>query len=187
MIYPQKIKAKKTNKIVKIMIAISFIIGVLLWIINKLTTPDIHWTAIANSGIIYIWVTVNYAVRRNINIAGHVLVQLIALTLLTVYIDYTLGFRGWAINIAIPIMIMVANITMLVLTIVSHKKYIRYAIYQLVIVLFSMLPILLITEQLVENKLLSVISIAISIVNFILCLSLCANDVKEAIVRKFHL
>ena len=84
-------------------------------------------------------------------------------------------------------MIMIANITMLILTIISHKKYIKYAIYQLIIVLFSMLPIFLIREHLIENRILSMIASGICFINFIVCLVLCTKDIKAAIIRKFHL
>lgn len=187
MIYPQKIKAKKSNKIIKILISVSVGVALTLVLINKLTTPEIPWAALANAGILYSWITVIYSIRKNINIAGHVLLQTIALSILTMYIDYKLGMKGWAINIAIPIMIMIANITMLVLTIVSYKKYMKYAIYQLIIVLFSMLPVVLITENIVQYKTLSVIASGISVLNFMLCLVLCAKDLKEEIIRKFHM
>ena len=84
-------------------------------------------------------------------------------------------------------MIMIANMTMLVLTIVSYKKYIKYVIDQLMIVFFSMLPIVFVTEHMVQDKTLSVIASGISVLNFVLCLALCAKDVKEEIIRKFHI
>lgn len=187
MIYPQKIKAKKSDKIIKILIGVSVGVALLLWMINHLTTPKIPWAALTNIGILYSWITVIYSIKKNINIAGHVLLQTIAISILTVYIDYKLGFKGWSVNIAIPIMIIVANITMLVLTIVSYKKYIKYAIYQLMIVLFSMLPVVLITEHIIQDKTLSAIASGVSILNFVICLVLCAKEVKEAIIRKFHM
>ena len=153
---------------------------------NKIIASTIPWAALVNAGIIYVWITVIYSIKKNINIAGHVVLQTFAISLLTAYIDYKIGWRAWSINIAIPIMIMVANITMLVLTIVSHKKYIRYAICQLIIVIFSMLPVILISEHLIENKILSMIASGICFINFILCLVLCSKDIKEAIIRKFH-
>lgn len=187
MIYPEKIKAKKTDKMLKIWMAISAGIALILVFINKLTTPSIPWAALANAGILYTWVVVLYAIKKNINIAGHVLLQAIALSVLTIYIDYKLGMKGWSINIAIPIMIMIANLTMLVLTIVSYKKYMKYAIYQLIIVLFSMLPVIFVTEHIVQDKTLSIIASSISVLNFLICLVLCAKDVKEEIIRKFHI
>ncbi len=106
---------------------------------------------------------------------------------MVIYIDHIWGKIGWSVNIAIPIMIMIANLTMLVLTIVTHKKYMKYAIYQLIIVLLSMLPIILVTEHIVQDKTLSILATGISVLNFILCLALSAKDLKETIIRKFHL
>ena len=187
MIYPKKIKAKKADKIIKIFIFISILIAIILLIINKYTTPDIPWAALSNAGIIYSWVTVIYSIKKNVNIAGQVLLHFVALSVLTSYIDYMLGWKGWSINIAIPIMVIVANITMLVLTIVSHKKYIKYVIYQLIIVILSMLPIVLIQENMIENKILSIFASVVCFINFVLCLSLCTKDIKEEIIRKFHI
>lgn len=76
---------------------------------------------------------------------------------------------------------------MLILTIVSYKRYIRYAIYQLIIVLFSALPAVFMTERIIHNNALSIIATIISLLNFIICLVLCSKDIKEAIVRKFHM
>ncbi len=115
------------------------------------------------------------------------LLQTIAISALTAYIDYKTGWRAWSINIAIPIMIMIANSTMLVLTIVSHKKYIKYVIFQLIIVIFSMLPVFLISEHLVQNKILSMIASGMCFINFIVCLVLCTKDIKETLIRKFHI
>lgn len=169
------------------MLIASILISLLLILINKLTTPQIPWSALANGGIVYSWITVMYSIRKNINIAGHVLVQTLAISALTLFIDYELGFKGWSINLAIPIMIIVANATMLILTIVSYKKYIKYAIYQLIIVLFSMLPIFFMTENMVKIKTLSIIASSISIINLVFTLILSSKDVKEVIIRKFHM
>ena len=187
MIYPKKLSSKKKDLIFKILLISSIILALILLLINKLTTPEIPWAALANAGIIYVWITVFYSIKKNINIAGHVLIQAIAISLLTVFIDYKLGFEKWSINIAVPIIIMIANATMLILTIVSHKKFIKYAIYQLIIVLFSMIPVILISENIIENKILSIVASSISILNLLLTLFLCAKDVKSAIIRKFHI
>lgn len=187
MIYPQKLNSKKGDIILKVFILVSIFLAILLVIINKLTTQSIPWAALANGGIVYIWVTVFYSIRKNINIAGHVLLQTIAISLLSVYIDYELGLKGWSFNIVIPILIMIANITMLVLTIVSHKKFIKYAIYQLIIVLLSSLPLILLAENIIQNRTLTIISIGISILNLLFSLVLCTKDIKEIIIRKFHM
>ena len=187
MLYPQKLSSKKGDIIVRSLLLASVIIAIILTIINKLTIPDIHWAALANAGIIYTWITVIYSINKNTNVAGHVMIQSIAIAILSVYIDYRLGFKGWSLELAIPIIIIVANVTMLVLTIVSHRKYVRYAIYQLIICIFSMLPIYFMYKHMIYNFVLSYIALGISAINFIFTIILCARDVKDAIIRKFHM
>ena len=187
MLYPKKLSSKKGNLLIKILLGVSLIIAILLTIINKLTTPEVHWATLVNSGIIYIWITVRYSINKRTNIAGHVMIQAIAISLLTTYVDYNFGFKGWSLEISIPIIIMIANVTMLVLTIVSRRKYVRYAIYQLISCIYSMIPIYFMQKELIDYYILSYIAIGISIANFILTILLSAKDVKEAVIRKFHM
>ncbi len=72
-----------------------------------------------NGGIIYIWIVLFYSIRKKYNIAGHVFTQTIIISLLTVYIDFELQFKGWSINMVIPILVNTSNIAMLILTMVA--------------------------------------------------------------------
>ena len=187
MIYPQKLSSKKGEKVLKILLSTSIILGIILFIINNLTTPNIHWAALANCGIIYIWITVIYSIKKGNNIAGHVLIQTMITSAVVLYVDDRIGFIGWSINIAIPIIIMVSNATMLILTIVTHRNYIKYVIYQLLIVLISLISMWLIWDESMKLRILSDIAILVSVINLLISLILCFKDVKEALIRKFHM
>ena len=125
--------------------------------------------------------------KKSRNIAGHVLLQIIAMSAAILYIDSRLGFKGWSVNIAIPIILIVANITMLILTIVSYKRYIKYAICQLIIVIMSLASMFIITKDLKEVQILSQLAIVISVLNLVITLMLSYKDLKEAIIRKIHM
>lgn len=187
MLYPQKINAKKTDFIIKIAILISFFVGVGLVIINRFTTPDIKWAGYCNAGIIYVWVTVLYALNRNVNMASHLFIQMLALSALCVYFDIRLGFQAWSINLAIPIIVIIINIIMLILSIASYNNYMRYAFFQLLIVLASLVPVFLVYEHLVNDKTLSIVASGISGVNFLFSLIFHSKDIKAEIIRKFHM
>ena len=187
MIYPQKLSSKKGEILLKILLAVSVFLAILLFVINKLTTPKIHWAALANCGLVYGWITVIYSIKKGTNIAGHVLLQTIIASVAVLYIDDRIGFIGWSINIAIPIILIIANSTMLILTIVTHKNYIKYAIYQLMIVLISLVMASIILNKIMNLKILSYIAIGISVLNLCISLFLCFKDVKDALIRKFHM
>ena len=76
---------------------------------------------------------------------------------------------------------------MLILTAISYRKYIKYAIYQLIILIFSILPVIFIYERIIEFKVLGFISIGVCLVNLVITMILSFKDVKETIIRKFHI
>ena len=176
--------SKKGEKVLKILLAVSVVLGIILVVINKLTTPTIYWAGLANCGIIYTWITVLYSIKKSTNVAGHVLLQTIISLQAILYIDYRIGFRGWSINIAIPIALMIANATMLILTIVTRKNYIKYAIYQLVIVCISIIQFIIAMNINVEFKILNIVSVGISLLNFVISLILSYKEFYKIIVCK---
>ena len=187
MIYPKKIKSKKINKFLKIFTYSLILASILLVIINKLTTPNIYWSVLCIFGFIYTNITVRYSMTKTRNIAGHVMIQTILLAILVIFIDYRIGYIGWSINMAIPILIMISNIAMFIITIISYKHYGKYAVSQLVIVLLSLSIIYLVYKGYAKANILINISVMISIVNFLVSLVLCHRDFKEEIIKKFNI
>lgn len=186
MLYPQKSNAKKTDSMIKIAIVISIIVGIALLLINHFVTPGIRWARYCNAGIIYVWVTVLYALNKNINIASHLFIQMVALSALSVYIDVSTGFDAWSINSAIPIIVIIINITMLILSVASYNNYARYAFFQMLIVLASLVPIFLVYENMVNDKTLSIVATSVSGVNLLFSLIFHSKEIKAELIRKFH-
>ena len=187
MLYPQKNNAKKADTIIKTAILISIAVGIALIIINHFATPGIKWAGYCNAGIIYIWITVLYALNRNVNIASHLFIQMVALSALCIYFDTKMGFKAWSINIAIPIIVIITNITMLILSITSYNKYMKYAFFQLLIILASSVPIFLVYENLINDKTLSIVATAVSGANLLISLIFHYKDIKAELIRKFHI
>lgn len=187
MIYPQKLNNKRSEKIVNILLITSILIAIILVVINKITTPNVPWAGIANAGIIYTWITVIYSIRRNTNIASHVLLQMLIISFMLLYIDNRLGAFGWSIYIGIPITLMVANITMLVLAIISYRNYTKYAIYQLIIVFVSIIQLVPTFKGIIKFGVLNQISIGISLMNLVISLTLSYKDFGKMLACKFHM
>ena len=187
MIYPQKLSNKKSGKIIHVLIALSVLLGLAMFFINKKITPEVPWAQIANAGIIYIWITVIYSIKKNSNIAAHVLLQMIIITILISYIDNRIGFKGWSIYIGIPIILIIANLTMLILSIVCYKKYTKYAMYQLIIVLISMIPIIVALKGIIEIRILNIVAVGISLFNLTISLILSHTAIYKTLICKFHM
>lgn len=188
-LYPKIRNTKKENLAIKIMLLISIVIAIICVIVNVCTSTKYLWCLIVIAGIIYSWITVMYSIHRNINIASSVMIQFIAISLFTLCIDYILGYSGWAINLAIPIIIMVANVTILILTFVSVHRYYKYAVYQLIIFVFSMIPliILLTSEGIITRPIFTIIASSIALFTFVMALLLCGRNIVEELDRRLHM
>jgi len=187
MLYPRIINIKKSSIAMKIMLGISIIIILCSFLINILVTPKIKWSFLVMLGILYAWITTLYSIRNNVNIASHVLLQTIVILILVYLIDKTIGYKGWSIDIGMPIIIGIANITMIILTIVSRKRYFKYSIYQMLLSLVSIFIIVLLILK-AKYKIISVSIVGgIAAVTFILSIILCGKDLKEKLYSVIHL
>lgn len=186
ILYPKISNPKKSHWIIQMMVILSVIISMILLTINLFIGRQKHWAVLAISGIIYIWIVTMVSIKKNTNIALHVMLQTILASILCIIIDFCFGFHEWSINVALPIIVMVANVAIFILTIVSYKKYLKYVIYQLIIFLWSMLPLLLaIIHQ--RNSVLIVLSTAIALASLFFTLIVSGKDVKEEVQRRFHM
>ena len=188
-LYPKVRNVKKGNIAIRVMLIISAIAAIICFIVNLCTSTRFWWSLIVLAGIIYTWVAVIYSVHRNINIASSVLVHSVATTLLTLCIDFIIGYSGWAINLSIPIIIAVANITILVLTIVSIHRYYKYAIYQLIIFLLSLIPLIidLFSNNIITMPIFTIIASSIAVFTFVFSLILCGKSIIEELDRRLHM
>ena len=188
-LYPKVRNVKKGNIAIKVMLIISAIVAITCFIVNLCTSTRFWWCLIVLAGIVYIWVAVIYSVHRNINIASSVLVHSIAISLLTLCIDFIIGYSGWAINLSIPIIIAVANITILVLTIVSIHRYYKYAIYQLIIFLLGLIPLIidLFSNNIRTIPIFTIIASSIAVFTFVFSLILCGKSIIEELDRRLHM
>lgn len=176
MLYPRISNVKRQNIAISILLVISLLIMIVCILINQLIKTQVYWAGIVTISIVYIWITCLYSIYRSINIAFHVMMQTICISIFVMVLDYFIGFIGWSFGIAIPIIISVSNITMTILTIISRKKYAKYAIYQILIILFSIIPATLGLLHKIPIGLGMIISSAVTSISFIISLCLVRKD-----------
>ena len=102
-------------------------------------------------------------------------------------IDKIIGYEGWSLNIGMPIVICIANITMFVLTIVSRKRYFKYSLYQIMLSLLSIAIIILLILKAKYIAITASITSGVAIITLILSICLCGKDLKEKISRVLHI
>ena len=190
MLYPKIYNLKRSNMLINALIILSVFVAVICKVINVLTYKEFDWAFIVAISIIYIWLTVIYAIRKHTNVAGYVVVHVFLSMFFLLSLDNSIGFRGWSITIALPIIFITANIIMFVLTLISRKRYIKYAFFHLIIFMTSFVIPMLYYFTKIESFVFTVfmiISNFVAVITFITTLCLCGKSFLDAAERTLHM
>lgn len=186
-LYSKIVDVKKSKMSITILSIISIMVAITTVILNICIKSPFNWSIIAVGGIVYVWVTTLYSISKNVNIASHVMFQTIVTTILCLIIDYAIGYSGWSLEFAFPIIVITANVTLTCLFIVNHKKYIKYIIYHLIVFVLSLIPIFLLLLGTISRYILPIISTVVAVVTLDLSIIFSGKQIKQEILSRFHI
>src|SRR5699024_4514768 len=122
-------------------IFISIVIIVLSFTIYHLFPININWPILVLYGILSMWLSVIFIIRRSNNIAKTIMWQVTIISLLSAFWDYNMGWRGWSLDFVIPITCVSAMLVMYVLAKVMKISVRDYIVYFLLNSIFGIVPI----------------------------------------------
>lgn len=177
----------KWKHMVNVFYLVLFAVAAVLGVVNYATYNGSLWSVIAIGGMIYVALTVRYSIMRHANLAFKMVVQTLAADLLLVVIDYETGYRGWAVNYAIPSTLLFMDIGVVFLIIVNRLNWQSYFMYQIAITIFSFIPVILWAAGLVTNPAMALVTVIITVLTLIITILLGDRSVKNELKRRFHL
>lgn len=91
MLYPKITNVKKSRDIWTILIILSVFLDVTLMTINLMFSGRLNWSIIAIVSEIYLWISITYALDKNVNLASYTLIQMLVISLFLFIIDLVFG------------------------------------------------------------------------------------------------
>lgn len=187
MLYPEVKSIKKYKFMINIFLIVTVFISATLMLINYMFSQKFSWSIIVILGIIYLWSTIIFALRKGINLGSTILIHTIQILILLFFIDLVFDFRKWSFTIGFPIVTMVSNLAMSIITMIKYKKYVKYAIYEMMILFISVIINLVIIAVFKSKIILNIIALGITTLNFLIVLMLSAKTLKIELQKKFHI
>lgn len=144
------------------------------------------WSLPVDAAILYSWLSLRFFIRFNFNPAARILIHTIAIEILCIVTDMVLGYGGWSLNFGFPALILAACVTNIFLMLLDSINWLRYFMFQIVYVIFALIPLPLWIAGIVTNPLPGIASLGIAFL--ILIGSICFNPkkVKREAKRRFH-
>lgn len=157
---------KKMKLIIKIIVFACVLIEPVLILINYLTYKKVKWSLITGVAMIYTCFTIIHFFRNHSSHRLQMMVQAFCIMLLSVLIDFFLGYTGWSMDYAIPCTIMALDVAIIVFMIFDRNNWQSYILLQVYAMAISLLISILIFTDLFHWPLLMFIADAVTIISF---------------------
>jgi len=178
---------RKLNFIMQLYTFLAIVSEATLIIINYVTFSGIWWSVISGVGILYFYLTLRYSIQKYDGYQRTILLQLIGGVLLTLVIDFILGYQGWSVNFVLPGAILLIDLTIVILMLVNLTNWQSYILWQLLTLLLSVLVFVLWKINVIVYPIVTIVAVAVSVVMFVGTLIFGERRAKNELKRRFHM
>lgn len=179
------------NHVLKLVIRIylfaAIVTETVLIYLNYRYFNGIYWSVIVGVVLAYIYLTLAYTVSYSR--AGYrmkIIVGVAGAILLLNVIDHVLGNNGWSVDYAFPAALLAVDVTVLFLIIFNRRNWQSYLSFQIAMILFSLIPVVLNLMGYAHVPLLANLALAVAVFLFLGTVIIGGKRATTELKRRFH-
>ena len=170
----------------RIYLFVAILVEALLIYLNVLSDSEMFWSAIPGLAMLYGYLVLRYAILGKSGYKGKIIVLTLIAILMVVAIDFVVGYRGWAGNYALPSAILLVDAGILILMCINRRNWQSYMMWQIFMILCSVVPLVLYAVGIVTAPLLALLAFAFSAALFLGTLIIGDRRARTELRRRFH-
>ena len=170
----------------RIYLFVAILVEALLIYLNVLSDSEMFWSAIPGLAMLYGYLVLRYAILGKSGYKGKIIVLTLIAILMVVAIDFVVGSRGWSVNYALPSAILLVDAGILILMCINRRNWQSYMMWQIFMILCSVVPLVLYAVGIVTAPLLALLAFAFSTALFLGTLIIGDRRARTELRRRFH-
>lgn len=170
----------------RIYLFVAILVEALLIYLNVLSDSEMFWSAIPGLAMLYGYLVLRYAILGKSGYKGKTIVLTLIAILMVVAIDFVVGYRGWSVNYALPSAILLVDVGILVLMCINRRNWQSYMMWQIFMILCSVVPLVLYAVGIVTAPILALLAFAFSTALFLGTLIIGDRRARTELRRRFH-
>ena len=170
----------------RIYLFVAILVEALLIYLNVLSDSEMIWSAIPGLAMLYGYLVLRYAILGKSGYKGKIIVLTLIAILMVVAIDFVVGYRGWSVNYALPSAILLVDAGILILMCINRRNWQSYMMWQIFMILCSVVPLVLYAVGIVTAPLLALLAFAFSTALFLGTLIIGDRRARTELRRRFH-
>ena len=186
--YPDvRIRMRRLNLVCNIYLFLAICLEAVLIYVNFITKPQIWWCVISGLMLLYVYLVLRYAVLGKSGYRSKIITLTILAVLSAVAMDMISGFHGWSVDYVLPAGIVIVDIVILCLMYFNRRNWQSYMMWQLFMILCSLIPAGLFIAGLERNHYLAFTPLVLSSAIFLGTLIIGDRRARRELYRRFHI
>jgi hypothetical protein len=175
------------NIFIRLLVLISIVAVVISFAINMIFTEESRWSILVAAGVLCMWISLYFIIRKRNNIAKTILWQVVIIIVLSLIWDKSIGWIGWSIDYVIPTVCVLTMIVMAVGAKILKIGVRDLTVYLLLDAIFGFIPAVFIIFGKVNVLFPSVICVAASIISLSALILFEGDNIKTELDKRMHI
>lgn len=174
--------------IIRIYLFAAIVLEAILIAVNYFYFQGTYWSVVVGVILAYIYLTLAYTVSYSR--AGYrmkIIVGVACGVLLLLVIDRVLGNYGWSMNYAFPAALLLTDAVILGFIFCNRRNWQSYLSFQLAMIVFSFIPVILSVLGLITAPVLSYVALAVAVFAFLGTVIIGGRRAATELKRRFHI
>lgn len=177
----------KSHLAMRILVFISIVTVIVSFAISRFFVSNFNWPLLILLGIGSMWLIASNVLRKRRSIAKVLTWQVTILSILALVWDRVIGWQGWSLDFAIPIICTAATAAMFVIAQVKHLEAKEYVVYLSLTALFGLFPLLFLLFGWVAIVFPSIISVVINLIMLVAILIFQWEAIRSELTKRLHI
>ena len=154
---------------------------------NVIFSPQRLWSVFVAAGIFSMWAALSVGYVKRHNLLKNAMWQLLGVTIGCIIWDACIGWRGWSVNYVLPIVCLLIQISMVIVSKIQSHSPREYMIYYVMASMYSiLLPFVLLLTKVIRFRALAVLCVGLSFLFLMALILFKGKEFKEEMHKKLH-
>jgi len=186
--YPDaRMKTQKMKFATRLYLFCALVVEFFLIVIDFNGDNQVHWSVLVGLGLLYVYTVLRYAVLGKSGYRAKTIVLVLLAVLITVAVDFITGYRGWSVDYVASGGILLVDVIIISLMIWNRRNWQSYLMWQIAMILFSLIPAILYLIGLERNFIMAFLPLIVSVFLFIGTLMIGGRRAGQELYRRFHI
>lgn len=186
--YPDvRVRTRRMMLLSRIYLFLAIVAETILISVNYFGDFETAWCVVPGLVLFYGYLVLRFAVLGTTGYIWKTIVLTLLAILFLIAVDWAVGYRGWAVSYVLPSAIILVDVAILVLMIVNRRNWQSYLMWQIFMLLCSVIPVALYAGGVIRSPYLALAALAASAFLFLGTLIIGDRRARTELRRRFHI